>query len=365
MRKIVAALSMTAAMAACFGQPTQVQWTKTFSALSKTGGYCVVQTSDGGYIAAGSTSPDTGDCELYYVVKTDSLGNAEWQRTDGWAYKSSAKSVVQTRDGGYALTGYAVPPGAADPSGAYLVRLGSQGNVEWQRIIDTLVGDGYSVLQTDNGGYVVAGLSLSGVDLVRTDSLGATLWTKEYRLSWYPAENIPLRQTADNGFIIGAKTLIKVDSLGNQQWAKTFDSVYAAYSVAQMSDKGYAATGFLRSGSIHPRSDMYLLRTDSLGNLQWKKTYGSSPRGSLGYWVEPAASGGLVATGYVASDAGASGYIVRTSSTGSEIWHVVLESASGSASAQCIRRTSDGGYIITGCGAGGLVLTKLRPDLGK
>jgi len=347
---------LTAAVPALAAKPPNVQWTKLYSGLSATEGHYVMQTRDRGYIACGVTYPDNGACGICYVVKTNSRGRTEWQKIDDWASESNGRSIVQTKDGGYVVTGTASARNSPDSTGTYLLRLNSRGKVVWQKIIDRFR-VGFSVLQTNDGGFAVAELlpcADSGVGLVKTESLGNLVWEKRYDMfygMW--SDCIPMRHTADGGFIIGAKTLIKVDSSGDLQWMKTFGGVFAAYSVVQMPDHGYAATGFLEPDSNGVGDDMYLLKTDSTGSPRWQRTY---DYGGIGYWLELGTEGGLVAAGAPRhSDVG--GLILRTDSVGALTWQVPLRS-----SAQCVARTTDGGYVITGCSRGQLVMTKLAPD---
>jgi len=264
--------------------------------------------------------------------------------------------------------GYALAPGRA--YGIYLAKYGMLGNLTWHAILSTTALQAYSVLQTEDGGYAVATNGLAGGQLLKTDSLGTLLWSKTFCPSWYTTQSIPMQRTTDGGFVIGARTLIKVDSVGNLQWSKTYDSVFAVYSVVQMPDGGYAATGLVRYGESSgplsvgyslPRVSMYLLRTDSQGNLTWKKSYQDTLRSSVGFWVELAEDGGphglgLVATGSEAYPERYSGYVVKTNANGDERWRMIVDPP-----AQCLRGTSDGGYILVGS-SHGLVLTKLAPE---
>jgi hypothetical protein len=361
---------LTALLAAAFpalaAKPPKVQWTEKHTASSS--GNCVVQTRDGGFVAAGATAPDTGGHRRYCVVKTDSLGNIEWQRTGDWTLKSDARSVIQTLDGGYVLAGYALAPGRA--YGVFLAKYGILGNLTWHAILNTTALQAYSVIQTEDGGYAVATNGLAGGQLLKTDSIGTLLWSKTFCPSWYTTQSIPMQRTADGGFIIGARTPIKLDSVGNLQWSKTYDSVFAVYSVLQTPDGGYAATGLVRYdesagplsvGYSFPRVSMYLLKTDSQGNLTWKKSYQDTLRRSVGFWVELARDSrhhglGLVATGSEAAAESVSGYVVRTDTSGNVQWQMLVDPP-----AQCIRGTSDGGYILVGSSYG-LVLTKLTPE---
>jgi hypothetical protein len=353
------------AFAPSTADPPPVQWTRNYRTSSS--GNCVVQTSDGGFVAVGASAPDTSGSRRYYVVRTDSLGNIEWQRTGDWTLKSDAKSVIQTL-GGYVLTGWAHQPGRA--YGVYLAKYGARGNLSWHTIVSTTASQAYSVLQTEDGGYAVAANGDAGGQLLKTDSLGTLLWSKTFCPSWYTTQSIPMQRTTDGGFIIGARTLIKLDSVGNLQWSKTYDSVFAVYSVLQTPDGGYAATGLVRYGEStgplsvgcsFPRVSMYLLKTDSQGNLTWEKSYLDTLRSSVGFWVELTGDGGthdlgLVATGSETSPERYAGYVVKTNASGEERWRMTIAPP-----AQCVRGTSDGGYILVGS-SHGLVLTKLAPE---
>jgi hypothetical protein len=365
--KYLLAVLLAAAPPALAAKPPKVQWTKTFSGLSVAGGYSVTQTFDGGYVAAGATHADTGGYDVCYVVKTDSIGNLQWQRIDDWSLESQVRSIEQTADSGYVMAGTAVPGSRPESAGACLVRLNSHGGVRWQKVIDRR-GVGFSVVQTGDGGFVVSELIPtvdSAICLIKTDSIGNLLWRKSYDMTYGMfSEYIPMRQTADRGFIIGAKTMIKVDSTGVLQWKRTYSGVHAAYSVVQTQDHGYAATGYLEPDSNQAGDDMYLLRTDSMGNLLWQRTYGRTKMGGLGYWVETGAKrgtldGGLVATGYFDTYDDVTNFVLRTNANGDIDWQIVLGAET---SAQYIRRTTDGGYITTGCKAGRLVLIKLAPE---
>jgi hypothetical protein len=350
------ALNMSVAFCA---QPPAVQWSRTFTGLGAVG-YGVEQTSDGGYIVVGTGGEDTAGGEHLCLVRTDSLGSVLWERIDSGASESDAHSVAQTLDGGYVMTGSA---SRGESSGVYLVKMNSAGNTSWARLLDN-EGAGFSIAVTGAGDFLIAALlpgDDSGISLIKTDSQGSMQWKRKYRMSYgLSAENIPLQQTADGGYVIGAKTFIKVDSLGYQQWQRSFESVWAVYSVLQADDGGYVATGFSQISTKRSKWQMCLLRTDSLGTLQWKKLY-TEGRGSLAYSMARAASSGYVVSGYVLTDSLAEGYIWGTDANGNELWSVTL----GDASANCIRGTKDGGYVITGCLDGAPYLTKLGPELRK
>ena len=352
------ALSVWPALAA---NPPRVQWTKRFVGWGDASGSCVQQTSDGGYIAAGETdSNDTSHAMAAFLVKTDSLGIIEWKRAFRGAQGLRANSVQQTADGGY----IAGADGGLWPGwvgGACLIKTDSNGELQWKsEVSDTTEAFGHMAVQAADGRYVVTATRMvidTGLLLIKADRHGDRLWFRRYAVGYADCcspDAVPLNQTTDGGFIIGTKGLLKVDSLGNQQWLRTFDDVAYVNSVIQTPDGGYVATGSPRGSN-----GINLFKTDAKGNSQWGKTYTSSENDG-GDWVEETADGGYVIAGcssYVAT-------IIRTTSNGTLLW---TDSLCGG-HADCVRQTTDGGYIVTGTrlhmpdGAHSMFLTKLAPD---
>ncbi len=144
------------------------EWNRTFGGSGVSNkfdmGYSVQQTTDGGYII-------TGDSEIYYVtksdiwlIKTDSMGNEEWNRTFGGSGSDRGRSVQKTNDGGYVITGWAWSYSVTDPD-IWVIKTNSSGTEEWNCLygFEEKSGDwGYSVQQTNDGGYVIVGATMPG-----------------------------------------------------------------------------------------------------------------------------------------------------------------------------------------------------------
>jgi hypothetical protein len=324
------------------GQP--LEWNRTFAGWGKARGSCVQQTSDGGYIAAGETSSnDSTPLAAALLVKVDSLGTTQWQKTITGSGGLGAEWVLQTADGGYAVVGTGIVVDSF-PSNVFLVKTDAQGNVLWRRAVsESVFAGGNSVVETGDRGFAILAdcpASDSGIGLYRTDSLGFRQWYRRYAMPSpnYERMAVSLRQTSDKGFIIGTRTLLKVDSLGNQQWLRTFSDAASASSVLQTPDGGYVATGPTLHGS-----DIYLLKTDATGNRQWMRTYASS-EASEGSWVEQTADGGYVIAGSSSPGDWFNATIVRTTSNGTWLWTDSLCVGY----ARCVRQTTDAGYVSTG-----------------
>ena len=295
---------------------SSTMWIQTYGGADWDSVESVIQTSDGGYALAGRTKSFGSGSYLFWVIKTDSLGNVEWNKTYG---AGSALSIVQTSDGGYTI------------AGSMLVKTDSEGNMQWNRSYG-----GTAMVQTSDGGYALAGGEFW---LAKTDALGNMQWERNYDGPERDAAQCVI-QTSDGGYAIAGTTrpgsgegdfmLVKTDSSGDMEWSKTYGSQDKdeAHVVVQTSDGGYALAGLMwnRSGG-----EAGLIKTDSAGNMQWKRNYGE---GSA--WAMALTSDG----GYII----ACSSLVKIDSEGNIQWNQPYEYGS----AHCVIQTSDGGYALAG-----------------
>ena len=378
---VVVALSVPPVLAA----PPAVQWLKTYPRGTRTEGDWVAQTADRGYVVAGTWRPNDESFD-FYLVKTDSLGNLQWDKPLGVGPVAWVFSGGLTRDGGYILVGRKQDEWHA---WALLVKTNAQGDTQWSRTFQADTQPhrmtGLSAQQTRDGGYIISGFCWwDGAYLIKTDSAGNVLWQRAFRAGYesgyYPAR-LPVQQTDGGGFILGTKRdsvlrLIKTDSSGIQQWEHQYPGlgVSEGMSVQQTRDSGYVVTGVAASPSrASDHGDVYLLKTDASGTLQWKRTFGRTELDN-GRYVSQTRDGGYVMAGITDDDGSeyhVDGYVVRTDSLGNAIWTKSIGEPDVKDDARCVRQTADGGYIVTGWmgfregNQGYMYLMKLAPEQSK
>ncbi len=245
--------------------------------------HSVQQTSDGGYIVAGWTGSFGGGWDDIFLIKTDANGNVQWAKTYGGIGTSHerAYSVQQTSDGGYIVAGWTQSFGAGNWD-IFLIKTDANGNVQWAKTYGGTAEDvAYSIQQTSDGGYIAAGHTASfgagGTDvfLIKTDANGDIIWAKTYGGTSTEVA-FSVQQTSDGGYILAGYTglgysdvfLIKTDANGNIIWAKTYGGTFGdvAYSVQQTSDGGYIVAGVTSSFGAG-NYDVFFIKTDANGDI--------------------------------------------------------------------------------------------------
>lgn len=308
-------------------------WTKTYGGDY---GWSVRQTVDGGYIIAGTASRPFMQKTDVYLIRTDSLGDTLWTRFYGGQSHELCHSVIETSDSGFAFVWSIM---TADWQ-MRLTKLDSSGG--WLWLQDYGVGMGYSLQQTSDEGYIITGRRNDDVIIVKTDSLGYTIWTKVYGGDFDCGWSI--QQIPDDGYIVtGDKGddifLMKTDIQGDSLWTKTFggDSSDAGRSVGLISDGGYIIAGYTNSFGAG-NSDVYLIRTDNNGDTIWTRVFGGTDSDG-GWQVQQLFDGNYIIAGYTASF-GAGNYDVWLLKVGTEV-DVEEENA-------VIEKNSYGATIVSG-----------------
>jgi hypothetical protein len=267
-----------------------IEWQNSIGGSSNDDLYSVIETIDGGYLLGGSsTSGISGDkseanqgASDYWVVKLNYLGNIEWQNSIGGDAYDELNSIIQTIDGGYLLGGWSNSNISGDKTEAsqkysndfWVCKLEGSGNLEWQNTI----GDGsneylYSIIQANDGGYLLGGSSFS------------TFSNYEY---W----------------------VVKLDGSGNFEWQNTIggDSKDFLYSIIQTEDGGYLLGGTSESSISGDKTegtaggyDYWVLKLDDSGNIEWQNTIGGYYEDQL-FSVIQTTDGGYLLGGYSSSN---------------------------------------------------------------
>ncbi|MBL4658332.1 MAG: SprB repeat-containing protein, partial [Flavobacteriales bacterium] len=326
-------------------------------------GYSVTQTSDGGYIVGGYTNSYGQGSNDLYLVKTNSLGDTAWTKTYGGTSIDDGYTVQQTTDGGYLMVGSTqMGPGGQS---IYVVKVNSVGDSIWERAYGGASSDdARGAVETIDGGYVIAGSTYnqgagtSDAYLFKINGLGDTLWSRSYggTSSEYFQD---VKQTIDGGFIVTGTTqsfgaggidvyLIKTDSLGDTLWTRTFGSSSSDYgeSVIEVSTGGYLIGGYSQLGPGAYAA--YMVRTDASGNTLWTRAYGGTAsekayaviENSFGEFIMV---GSTTSFGFGVKDL----YFLKVNSSGA----LMVAKTFGGAlddEANGIGLCSDGGYIICG-----------------
>lgn len=301
-----------------------IEWQRSLGGSSYDIANSIAQTSDGGYIVAGYTESTDGDVTNnyggsdYWVVKLNGSGMIEWERSLGGSGGEIARSIAQTSDGGYVVAGSSNSPdgdvtGSIGGGDFWIVKLDAAGIIEWDRSLGgSAVDAAYSIVQTSDGGYVTAGYTVStngdvttnhgSYDfwVVKLDANGILEWQRSLGGSSFERAQT-IVQTTDGGYVVAGSThsmdgdvtynyggdadfwVVKLDGTGTVQWQSTFggSALETAREVIQSNDGGYIVSGssYSADGLVtnnNGSSDLWILKLDGAGNLEWQRTLGGS-----------------------------------------------------------------------------------------
>jgi hypothetical protein len=280
-------------------------WDKIFgvgSAYDRTNS--LIQTTDGGYAIVGEIYSKGAGGTDFWLLKLDKEGNLLWDRTYGGGGNDMAMSLIQTTDGGYAILGETSSKGAGGLD-FWIIKLDKQGNLLWDKTFGGSDEEtAKSLIQTTDGGYAVAGDTYSygagkyDTWVIKLDEKGNKIWGKIYgghKSDWASS----LIQTSEGEYVVAGYTgsfgagksdgwLIKLDNQGNLLWDRIYgrsDWDDSVTSLIQTSDGGYVEAGSTFSKGLTD-ADIWILKLDEQGNLGEISEEESISTGAINYSEE-------------------------------------------------------------------------------
>ena len=331
-------------------QAPAIEWQKCLGGTSWDYAKSIQQTSGGGFIVAGETWSNDGDVSGNHgivdswIVKLNSSGDIIWQKCFGGTDDDVAFSIQQTSDGGFIVAG-GTWSNDGDMSGnhggsdAWVVKLNSSGDIIWQKCFGgTNVDQAFSIQQTSDGGFIVAGGTFSNdgdvsgnhgiVDswIVKLNSSGDIIWQKCFGGTDDDVA-FSIQQTSDGGFIVAGYTssndgdvsgnhgswdswVVKLNSSGDIEWQKCLGGTDndEAKSIQQTSDGGYIVAGetWSNDGDVsgnHGNSDYWVVKLNSSGDIEWQKCLGGTVK-DIAKTIQQTSDGGFIVAGYTNSNDG-------------------------------------------------------------
>jgi hypothetical protein len=370
----------------------QYKWERIYGGDGRDQAFSITIAPDGGFIAAGLTASYPAKCYEMYLVKTDMYGDSVWTNNIGTPFNDYCWSIAPAHDSGFVLLGATDSIFQTGPHDVYLVKISEQGDSLWSRVYgDTGSGQytndvGHRIEPTNDDGYIMIGSTesygagLHDIYVIKTDAAGDTQWTRTFGTSMYETGQAGL-QTHDNGYIIAGTTyetglsqqiwILRLDATGDTMWTGLYGGAGSenVTDIVQTPDHGFIFVGSTTSYGAGA-DDLYLVKLDSLGAIDWSKTYG---------YQYPDWGNGIALTsdnGYIVIGASRTSpdpedcyaWLLKTDSHGDTAWtRYKPETVFGSANGMDVQQAEDGGFIIAAItwepgGDDDFLLIKTDPD---
>ncbi|WP_350284190.1 hypothetical protein [uncultured Croceitalea sp.] len=371
--------------AAVFGT---ISWVKNFGGSGDDSPRSVVPTLDGGFAVFGFTNSSDGDLASkalnvndYWLLKFNVEGELQWQRTYGGSKDDRGQKAIQTKDGGYAITGYAMSDDGDGTSNEgfhdnWILRLDESGNILWERSFGFSGHDhSYDIIETTDGGFFFSGfldvsasngegstekskgVTAHGVGEfwgTRLDAEGNLLWRKYFGGS-NNDRSFGVTQAFDGGFILSGVSesndfdisaskgsydywVVKVNKNGVFEWEKSFGGtgIDQSFDITKTNDNAYVIVGTTFSSDTqisknNGEADIWLVKFDGSGTLLWEKSFGG-PAFDAAHSVSLANDGGFIISGNSKSYGGdATAYfgendlwLIKTNTSGEMVWQKTI-----------------------------------------
>ena len=304
----------------------EIAWIKSFGGSGDDTAQSVIETNDGGYAVLGYTNSTDGDLlgkaldvNDYWLLKLDSDGNLQWSETYGGSKDDRGQAIIQTSDGGYAITGYAM---SDDGDGTnnngfhdnWILKLDAQGNLQWEKSFGFSGHDhSYDLVQTADGGFFFVGF----LDI--TAALADGTYTKGNSLTRHG---------------VGEFWGTKIDASGNLEWRGYFGGSNndRAHAVVQADDGGFVLAGFSESEDFDISNsrgsyDFWVVKITDSGDLVWERSFGGTGI-EIAYDIAKTETNSYLITGHtfstdqdITSNNGeAHSWLIHVSDQGELIW---------------------------------------------
>lgn len=323
----------------------QIDWMNCYGGSDDDQFSSIIQTSDGGYLVNGTTESKDGDVtdnnglDDGWILKLDNQGSIEWEKSVGGEYPDYTSSIIQTSDMRFIVLGWTFS-GTCDvcDGEGWFFKLDQYGEIEWENSYGGSGKDFFNdILQTDDGGYLVAGSTRSKDGDVTGNHGYSNGWlikmNENREIEWqncYGGSDFDnfstIFNTADGGYIVGGSAsstdgditgnhggrdiwIVKLDEAGSIEWQKCYGGSGIEYfgSLIQTDDGGYVVAGTSASndGDVsgnHGMDDFWIIKLDELGNIEWQKCYGGSEYDGADGIIQTSDGGYMIVGGTFSTD---------------------------------------------------------------
>ena len=336
---------------------SQETFEKIVDLAGKSYGNSIQQTRDGGYILTGGIQVNgTGNFDDMLVVKINSQGDTVWTKIISKQWYEIGNSIQKIGDGGYILAG--VVNAISGLMDMYISKLDSNGNNIWNKTYKwSIYQQPHRIKPLLDGGFLLVGgmgAPNSSGFLFKINETGDSVWLRIYSEAYSLYD---LQLTENGGYIFsgfdlfGRALLWKTDSLGETQWTRTDSGLNYAdvYSIKQSRDGGYILTGGTKICNACP-TDIQLVKLTSSGAFEWRKTIGDSATRENAVDVEQTMTGDFIVLGNADNNGNfvTKPFIIKTDSLGDTLWTKKYGAIGTAVAISSGQLTSDGGIIATG-----------------
>jgi len=311
---------------------------KTYGGEGPDRGIHLIQSSDNNYVVVGNTMTRSNGLDVY-LLKCSASGDTLWTRCLGGPGDDNGWCIKETADDGFIIVGF-TQKDTETPNDILLIKTDSEGHQQWRKTYGGTADDiGWSLVVTEDGGYAIAaqtdsqGAGELDAFLLKTNTTGDSLWSRTYGGPLVDRV-FSIDKTVDHGFVMAGITysysagdrdayLIKTDSLGEMIWQRSYGgSGYDNAHTVIVNDMGeIILTGYGQHWGDSLQMDVFLKQISSLGKDVWTRTYGG-PANDRAMTVVETQERGYILTGFTQSFGQGNWdvYVVKTTATGDTVW---------------------------------------------